>query len=217
MLGVLLLAIGLVAACSDGDDDDSGDRRSEETSGDDDATASDASDDASSDDDGDQGDDGGGSGPRAASDPELRQAYIDAIVGSTDESSGFDAEAVECLATAFVDASGTEALEAVVTPEELAETDQSPAELGIDFPDDAGEVFYDQLSGCVDVKEMLVESLAGPDDAMAECMSDAIDEEMVRDYFVGVFVGGLADDDPALIELQERITDAIEPCAPESP
>jgi len=218
VLGVLLLTIVVAAGgCSDGDDDagSGNDDQTEATdNGDDNAAADDAGDDASSD---DQGSEDDAADVPEGSDPVLRQAYIDAIVDSagTDESTGFDTEAVECLATAFVDAAGTDALSAAATPEELAETDASPAELGIDFPEGAGEVFYDHLSSCVDVRTLLVESLAGPDEAVQDCMDEALDDEMVRDYFVGVFVGGLAEDDPELLELQNRITDAIEPCEPD--
>lgn len=209
-LGVLLL---VAAGCSDGGGEDRDDAVTADESGDD------ASDDAGS----GAEDDGGSSGTIAASeveppdgsDPELRQEYIDALVEASGDpaDSGFDAAQVECLATAYVDAAGTEVLAAAVTPDELRESpDASPAELGIEFPEGAGDVFYEQVSQCTDLRAALLDGLSEGDAEVDECLDAAVDDELIKDYMVAVLITDVEEDDPERVELEERMTEAIEPC-----
>jgi hypothetical protein len=221
VLGALLLAIVVAAGCSDGDGDegadDSGrDDETEASSGGGDETT-DTTDDGASPDGDDEGDTSGGEGDiPEGSDPEVRQEYIDAIVASADtgEASPFDAQAAECLATAFVDAAGTDALtEAGVTPQQLAEAEESPAELGIEFPEGAGDVFYDEVSSCMDLRELILASLTGEENAeLRDCVSDALDDDMIKDFFVGSIIEGFDEEDPEFAPVQERIDAAVEPC-----
>lgn len=221
VLGTLLLAIVVAAGCSDGDgdegaDDSGGDDQTEASSDGDGGGTTDATDedDASPD---DEGDSSGGEGDvPEGSDPEVRQEYIDAIVASADtgEASPFDAQAAECLATAFVDAAGTDALtESGVTPQQLAEAEESPAELGIEFPEGAGDVFYEEVSSCMDLRELLLSSLSGEENSeMRDCISEALDDDMIKDFFVGSIIEGLDEEDPEFAPVQQRIDEAVEPC-----
>jgi hypothetical protein len=201
---VLVIAVG-VAGCSDGDDDDA-------APDDKDTTADSGGDEGR----GDLGDAADIDAPEG-SDPELRQEYIDAIVASTtpDPSVGFDAAAVECLATAFVDAAGTDALSDAVTPEELQENpDVGPTELGVEFPDDADDVFYDELSTCVDIRALILTNLSSGDEEVSDCLEDAVDDDLVKDYTVAVFISGLAEGDPERTALEQRISEVVDPCMP---
>jgi hypothetical protein len=219
VLGALLLAIVVAAGCSDGDEgaDDSGrDDQTEASSGGGDDTT-DSTDDGASPDDGDEGDTSGVEDEvPEGSDPEVRQEYIDAIVASADtgEASPFDAQAAECLATAFVDAAGTDALtEAGVTPQQLAEAEESPAELGIEFPEGAGDVFYEEVSSCMDLRELILSSLTGEENSeLRDCVSEALDDDMIKDFFVGSIIEGFDEEDPEFAPVQERIDAAVEPC-----
>jgi hypothetical protein len=206
-LGAALVVLVVAAGCSDGDDDDA-------ATNDDKGAADDSARDNG--DDNGSGDAGDIEAPEG-SDPELRQEYIDAIVAATppDPSVGFDAAAVECLATAFVDAAGTDALSDAVTPEELQENpDVGPTELGVEFPDNADDVFYDELSTCVDIRALILTNLSGGDEAVSECLEDAVDDDLVKDYTVAVFISGLAEGDPERTALEQRISDVVDPCMP---
>jgi len=220
VLGALLLAIVVAAGCSDGDGDegadDSGrDDQTEASGGGDDTT--DSTDDGASPDEGDEGDTSGVDDEvPEGSDPEVRQEYIDAIVASADSAEGtsVDTQAAECLATAFVDAAGTDALtEAGITPQQLAEAEESPAELGIEFPEGAGDVFYDEVSSCMDLRELILSSFSGEENAeLRDCVNEAIDDEMIKDYFVGSIIEGFDEEDPEFAPVQQAIDEAVEPC-----
>ena len=199
-LGAALVVMVIAAGCSDGDGNGTEAGGAGGTTGSESAGQGDASDIEAP----------------AGSDPELRQQYIDAIVDSTDtdEASGFDSNAIECLATAFVDAAGTDALSAAVTPDELANAETGPAELGVEFPDDAGDVFYDELSGCVDLRSLILGNLAGQDDTARACLDDAIDDELLKEYTVGLFIGGLEQGSPERDALEQRLDEALGPCLP---
>jgi hypothetical protein len=215
-LGVALVVIVVAAGCSDADDDDAG-----RDQGNDQQTESDggnADNGGSSDNGGDELIDAGDIEAPEGSDPELRDQYIQAIVDATgtEPDAGFDEGAVQCLATAFVDAAGTDAMSDAVSPEELRDNpDVSPTELGIEFPDDAGDVFYDEFSSCADLRALILASLAQGDAEVQSCLEDAVDDELIKDYTVALFIGGLQQDDPERAELEARLTEAVQPCMPE--
>jgi hypothetical protein len=203
-LGAALVLLVVAAGCSDGDDDAATNDRDE---------AADAPGDRSS----DLGDAGDIEAPEG-SDPELRREYIDAMVAATetDPSSGADDDDLACLATAFVDAAGTDALGAAISPDEIRRTgpDVDVTELGIEFPDSAGDVFYDEFSSCVDVRALALLNLSGGDETLVDCLDDAVDDDLVRDYAVAQVIGDPAEGDPERTALEQRISDVVDPCMP---
>lgn len=219
VLGAVAVVAVLGVGCSDGEGDardadgeESDERDAEDASGGEAESESDA-----------QGGGDSGEGLTApedieapeGSDPELRQEYIDQLVVAAggEEVSGLDDRTLACLSTAYVDAAGTEALGAVVTPEELAANqDKSPAELGIELPEGAGDAFYDELTSCVDMRAVYLDGTAGGDAALRECLDEAIDEELFREYLIATYVGNTSEPDPELVELAGQLEAAAGTC-----
>jgi hypothetical protein len=128
----------------------------------------------------------GGGNDVPADDPD-RQVYIDAFVASLLSDEDLTDDERQCFAVAMVDSVGTEKLRAVVTPEEVSQSDGSaPSELGVEVTQEEGEVFYDLLSGCVDIEQQFTDGVAAGD----ECLYEALDEDLMRDFYVTLFVLG---------------------------
>jgi hypothetical protein len=217
-LGVALVVVVVAAGCSDADDDDAGrDQGNEQQTQND---GGNGGNEGSSDSGGEERIDAGDIEAPEGSDPELRDQYIQAIVDATgtEPEAGFDEGAVQCLATAFVDAAGTDALSDAVSPEELRDNpDVSPTELGVEFPDNAGDVFYEEFNSCSDLRGLILASLSQGDTDVQACLEDAVDDELIKDYTVALFIGGLQEDDPERAELESRLTEAVQPCMPQDP
>jgi hypothetical protein len=184
---VLLLVLGGVAACGDDDAD------------------------TSSDTDGD-------TPARSETSDDLRQEYVDAIVAIADDEDdeAFPPEARLCVAESFVDAFGAEEMrEAGVEPEDIAGDVGGPGELGLDFSDEQSAAFYDQMSGCMDLRSLIVEGVLGaeselPPEAVA-CLDENLTDDLLERFFVTGFTQGDAgfEDNP---ELEAEFNDAVTPC-----
>ena len=140
------------------------------------------------------GDDGGGGGEISDADA----PFVEALQTSLTEDEDFPGtdEQLECLAGEFVTAvGGGEALEeAGITPEELAESD-SPAELGLELDDTAGDDFAAAFGNCdIDLAELLAQSFSDDGTADPEVV-DCLDENLDDGVLEEVFAAGLVDPD----------------------
>jgi hypothetical protein len=183
----IVAVVGFSAvACGDGDKDDKADDKKEE-------------------DGGDTGNGGGGGGS---------EDYVAAIM-ETSEDSTITEEQNRCFAEAVVDGIGADGFEAAgVTPDDIRESpDQSPTDLGITFDDEMKERFWGAVNGCVDVREMFVESMAQGQEITDEqrtCLSDGLDEEFVKAMMLAAFTGDAsAYQDP---EIAGKLTEVMTTC-----
>lgn len=199
---ILLLVVGGVAACGDDDDSDASSTTTEASS---DSATDGGADDATDDTEPDAGPSDGG----------LRDQYVDAIVaiGSEDDLEGFTEEDRVCVAEAFVDSFGAEEIQAAgIAVEDIAEYG-APGELGLDFSDDQADAFYDQLTSCLDLRELLIEGALGGElsPEAADCINENLTDDLLKSFFVTGFTQGDEGFD-ANPELQEAINTALEPC-----
>jgi len=147
---------------------------------------------------GDDDDDAGSGGGGDVEVSEEAQPYVDAMIESFDNSDPdelqIDRSQAECLAPRWVEAIGPERLaEAGIEPEDFAdEGDVDLSSAGLSEED--GNEMYDAFAACeVDVKSLFVEAM-GTDEELSdedtECLSGALDDELLRRIMVTSFVGG---------------------------
>jgi hypothetical protein len=168
------------------------------------ADPSDPADPGNSTDAGSVADAGGAGGPDETGSARADE-YIDAIT----ESGGGTRSDNECFARAFVDLVGVEALEAVITPDQVRQNPEVPiTEIGIELSEDDANVLYDQVSLCADLTKLVAATIAagqglGPD--AVSCISDELDDDLVRRFWVAIYAP-----DPAGFglpaDLQEDLT-----------
>jgi hypothetical protein len=119
-----------------------------------------------------------------------RDEYVEAIVAAASSSESSDEEDL-CLAESFVDGYGADALaDAGLTPEEVAAVDD-PADLDLEFSDAQADAFYDGLSGCADVRGLVVEGMV--EDASAEeaaCIEANVTDDLTKLMLVTIFTEG---------------------------
>jgi hypothetical protein len=166
------------------------------------------------DDDGGNGD-GGAGGDDASS--EQRQEYVDAIVAlaDDDDNEAFTAEHRTCVAESFVDGYGVDELaDADVTPDDIRSRGaDGPGELGLDFSDAQASDFYDRMSGCMDLRTVVLDSVASEIDDPE--VLDCLDENVTDDLLERVVVAGFTEGDDAFApgsELEQEYQGAIMPC-----
>lgn len=162
------------------------------------------------DDDGDGDGDGEDTGGEAGAD---RDEYVAALVSTMENDDEFPADSRDCVAGALIDAVGFDQLAEAVTPDEIREQGSSfdPVESGIEVTDEQGEVYYEGLNGCMDVRQLLVDSIAEDlDEEAAACVADALSDDVARAFVVTSFTG----EDPATAEpeLMEEFQAAVTPC-----
>lgn len=160
------------------------------------------------DDDGDG--DGEDTGGEAGAD---RDEYVAALVSTMENDDEFPADSRDCVAGALIDAVGLDQLAEAVTPDEIREQGSSfdPVESGIELTDEQGEVYYEGLNGCMDVRQLLVDSIAEDlDEEAAACVADALSDDVARVFVATSFTG----EDPATAEpeLMEEFQAAVTPC-----
>lgn len=157
------------------------------------------------------GSDGGGGGQAAGGDD--RDAYLAALVSTMEGDDEFPEDQRDCVAGSLIEAVGLDELAAVVTPDEIREQGSSfdPADSGIELTEEKGQAYYEALTGCMDVRQLLADTLAEDlDEEGAACLADAMSDDVARVYVVTAFTGG----DPAESE-RELITEfeaAVTPC-----
>jgi hypothetical protein len=142
-----------------------------------------------------------------------REAYVDALAATADDAA-LDADARDCYAKALVDTIGVDALRDKVQPDEI-DASFSPAELGIELDEDQGNQFYDRLSDCVDVRDLIVQSMSAGQELPAEtvaCIDQHIDDQLAKSIIVAsVTKGDAAADDP---EISAALNGISTDCAP---
>lgn len=148
-------------------------------SGDDDDESSEESDDNTTDDSG--------------SDDGERQAYVDALVATADQgvAQDFPGLDIECAAGEVVDAIGVDNM--ALSPDEIeADEDYEFADLADGgLSEEQGGAIYDGFADCgVDWRQLFDDQLAteGLTDSQLACVDDAVDDEMIRDLFVGELI-----------------------------
>lgn len=187
---VVVLGLSAVACGGDDDDEKSNDDTTEENGGD---TGN-----------GDGGGDGGGDG----------EEFVAAIM-ETSEDSTITEEQNRCFAEAVVDGIGVDGFaEAGVTPADIRESpDQSPTDLGIAFDDEKKERFWAAVNECVDVRQMLIESMGQGSEMTEEqqaCLAEGLDEEFVKAMMLAAFTGDAAAyQDP---EIGGKLTEVMTTC-----
>lgn len=163
LAGWLLVLSGLVVAVGAcGDDDDGGD----------DAAGDETSDEA------------GSEGPPSGT---ATEGEFVAAISETLVTVGVPEDRTECAAQVYVDVIGLDQLNELTTPEDIR-TNANPASLGVDVDQAGIDAFYEGLSQCFDVREFLVSSVSGDDEALAECFTQAISDDVLKDVIVGGFL-----------------------------
>jgi len=145
------------------------------------------------------------------SDPARAEAYVEAIT----ESGGGTRSDNECFARAFVDIVGVEALEAVVTPDELRQNPEIPiTAIGIEISEDDANALYDEVSLCADLTKLVAGTVVadeGLDPDAVRCIAAELDEDLVRRFWVAVYSQDAANVS-LTVDLQEDLTAAMAPC-----
>lgn len=184
MLGMVAVLGFSVVACG-GDDDDSADEGKDETS--------------------ESGDDGGGGDG---------QAYVDAIMETSEGDETLSEDQNRCFAEAVVAGLGVEAFEAAgVTPDDIRENpDDSPTDLGLEFSEEQADGFWDAANTCVDVRELFLESMSqGQEltDAQKTCLGEGLDEEFIKTMFLASFTEDTQSFDE---ETTAKLTEVMSTC-----
>lgn len=122
-----------------------------------------------------------------------RQEYVDALAASAEEDSALEDEQIRCVAESFVDGYGAaELADTDVTPDDLRDAG-GPGELGLEFTDAQKDDFYERMTGCMDVRALMLDALSqgagAPDEARA-CLDEALDDDLIRDFLVVGFTEG---------------------------
>jgi hypothetical protein len=145
---------------------------------------------------------------------EEEQAYIDAVAAVTEaqqaEDLDFSAEESRCFAEAIVDAVGVDRLQEVATPEEIRTGGEGGPLDAIDLDRRQAEAIYDDSSGCIDYRQILLNNArqeALPD-AQIECLDRILTEDLARNFLVAQLVG----DAEAMEEPGQALADAAAPC-----
>lgn len=146
-------------------------------------------------------DDGGGASS------ERGEEYVDAFMASSEDDSDFSEDETECFSRALVDAVGVDELEAEASPEEIRESeDSSLSELGITLDEEQAGALWDDVSSCVDVRELFLdEATADAPEAARECLDDALDDDLLK----RLFLTGLTEGDDA-VEEDDQLTSDLE-------
>jgi hypothetical protein len=80
----------------------------------------------------------------------------------------------------------------------------SLSELGITLDDQQGDALWDEISGCVDFRELFLDTAEGAPPEAVECIDDALDDDLLR----RLFLAGLTEGDDAL-EDDEQLNDDL--------
>lgn len=166
-------------------------------------------------------DDGGGDGPEVS---EKGKPYVEAL--STSFKDGQDAEElytddqIDCISASWVAILKPERLEENgVTPDQLAEGDNTESTSKLGLSTDEGYAMVDAFDDCdIDIRATFLRGIREDDsttDEQADCIGDAIDEGVLRDYLAQ----GLTEGSEVAVEDSEVATqysDAITKCQPRS-
>ena len=108
-----------------------------------------------------------------------------------------------------------EIVAAGVTPDDVGSDEvDGPGDLGLEFSDEQAASFYDRLTGCMDVKALVIEGMTNgadlPEDA-ADCLDENLTDDLLEGFLTTGFTQGDAgfEDDP---ELETELDDAVAPC-----
>jgi hypothetical protein len=144
-----------------------------------------------------------------------RADYVEALASSADQAS-LDADARDCYATALVDTIGVDDLRDKVDPDDIG-ANFAPAQVGIELDEAQGNQFYDKLSDCVDVRDLIVQSMsAGQElpETIVTCIDQHIDDELAKKIIVAsVTQGDAASQDP---EISAALGGITTDCSPTS-
>ncbi|HEX6424697.1 MAG TPA: hypothetical protein VFZ79_14540 [Acidimicrobiales bacterium] len=149
-----------------------------------------------------------------------RQAYVDAIVALEDDDDDLTPDQRRCVAESFVDGYGADEIAAAgVTPDDLARDDvDSPDDLGLDFSDEQAAAFYQRLTGCMDIRAALIESIAGEGGAEVPGLVQCLDENLTDDLIERIVTIGFTQGEDGLdatpgldAELEEALTPCLAP------
>jgi len=141
------------------------------------------------------GDEGGsGSGSRDDAD-----AYVEAMASSMagSEDSPMDEEQATCFSRGLVDVVGLERIRSTGTPKEWADQSKDLEYQALDLTEDEGNSIYDNFAECgVDMRDAMLSEFADDDsmdDKTRACVTDAVTDENLREFFVTVMVSGDTD------------------------
>ncbi|MCU0272845.1 MAG: hypothetical protein MUE34_06415 [Acidimicrobiales bacterium] len=154
------------------------------------------------------GDDDGGGG---ASGPLVDALAADLLADNTGAAGELTEDQANCIASGVVSGVGEDKLaEYGITADSVNAVD----EVGLS-EEDAGAV-ADAFADCVDMRALFLEGMAGdggmPEEAM-DCVSDAIDDDMLRNFLIA----GLTGQDPeAMLGEDEGLMTALMECAMEA-
>jgi hypothetical protein len=149
----------------------------------------------------------------ACSGADERGAYVDAVAATAGDEVLEDSDR-ECYAAALVDTIGVETLQDKVSPDDI-DANFTPVDHDIELDDAQGGEFYDRLSECFDVRELIIRSLSSGQELPAEtvaCIDQHIDEALAEKIIVAsVTQGDAAANDP---EIAAALDTLSADCAP---
>ncbi|HEY3140646.1 MAG TPA: hypothetical protein VGJ86_05935 [Acidimicrobiales bacterium] len=214
-LGILVaLAVGLTACGGGGGKDDASKSDKSEDSGS--SRGQGGSHGGGSGGSGESGDGGSGEGSGDSGDPgagntEEEQQYVDALLEAFGNSSDMSDDQTNCIVEAYIDTIGLERLQAVVSPEDLANNpNPSPVDLGIELTAEDGEVFYDHLSGCIDIRETFLNGMTAENPELSACLDREINDDLLKRYVVAIFLADAGSMDP---DLENQMTAVFTTCS----
>lgn len=148
-------------------------------------------------------DDGGG-----ASGPLVDALAADLLEGNTGAAGELSEDDANCIASGVVSEIGEDKLaEYGITADNVSPVD----EVGLS-EEDAGKV-VDTFMGCVDMRALFLEGMSAdgglPEEAM-DCVSDAIDDDALRSFFIAGFTG---QDPEAMLGEDADLMSALMECA----
>jgi hypothetical protein len=157
-------------------------------------------------------------------DPEERQAYIDAIAFSAEESDStmpLTGESATCFGEAYVDVIGVEALRAKVTPEEIrADPDKDHTDWGLDLTNDQGVDLFRRIVDCTprameeiaaDLADELDSDPSFPLDPDVDCLA-AVDPALIEGFMGATIAAGDSNDIDVTEEQVGGVYDWLDEC-----
>jgi len=149
----------------------------------------------------------------SGSDDGERQAYVDALVATSDDEdmANYPGLDVECAAGATVDAIGVDNM--ALTPEEIeADEDYDFADLaegGLDQEQGGG--IFDGFADCGLVwRDAFYAQIGGEEatDSQRQCLDESIDDQLIED----LMVAGLVEDTEGAADVEAPLEEAITAC-----
>jgi hypothetical protein len=147
-----------------------------------------------------------------------REEYVDALVEAfgEEDNTAFSDEERTCFAEAVVDSIGLDRLQDELSPDEARERG-SPraADLGVEVSEAMGREYFERLSVCTDIRQLLIRAVAGGEAVSPEvtdCIETNLDDSLLEQVVTVDFIhgdGALQEDEELAGRFQAAFTDCM--------